>query len=412
MNAVKKTVNKWLGLVLAVAMVFSLNVTSMTAKAATEIPVPKAQTQVTTPKDVSVTIGNLEAKFYQDTYRETYDDGGLTFIRAEFSNTTELSALSNVEVAVTAKTVTSSDSNVDIEYDDEENAFYFNVDLRNKAYPITINGSDYILAAYIAAGSSVPDKTGYVVSATINGENAEITRFVKDNPCAGNPYYTQNEKNPIKWISITNYIQKENVKAPADAKETPLAYTVKGGSTGTVNVDLTNGTVDVTIDKYTYTVKASFVAENVFVASPSTFWIDFQELRNSKDADATSLAQALAIENGVKAYYKAADTQKEFPVGTTNMKVLQTILQWCADNNYIKANETTLGESTTYVAEINGLGEFSVGSLSGWMYTDNPSTSIAPEKWYTAPVGAADYKLAADSKIAWFYTVNYGTHPW
>lgn len=44
------------------------------------------------------------------------------------------------------------------------------------------------------------------------------------------------------------------------------------------------------------------------------------------------------------------------------MKVLQTILQWCADNNYIKASETTLGESTTYVSKINGLGEFSVGS--------------------------------------------------
>lgn len=354
----------------------------------------------------------MEAKFYQDTYREAYDDGGLTFIRATYENTTELDELSAVDVWVTANTVTSSDSSLNIKYNTKEKAFYFTADLRNKAYPITINGSTYTLAANIAAGVSTPEKEGYVISAKINGEDAAITRYVNDDPCAGNPYYTQNEKKPIKWISITNYIQKENVKKPDNVKEVSLSYTLEDGTTDSTTVDLTNGTVTVDLGDYTYTVKASFVAENVFVASPSTFWIDFQELRNSKDADATSLAQALAIENGVKAYYKAADTQKEFPVGTTNMKVLQTILQWCADNNYIKANETTLGESTTYVAEINGLGEFSVGSLSGWMYTDNPSTSIAPEKWYTAPVGAADYKLAADSKIAWFYTVNYGTHPW
>lgn len=79
MNKARKNVSKWLGMMLAVAMVFSLNLTSMTAKAATTIPVPKSQTEVETPKGVSVTIGDLEAKFYQDTYREAYDDGGLTF---------------------------------------------------------------------------------------------------------------------------------------------------------------------------------------------------------------------------------------------------------------------------------------------------------------------------------------------
>ena len=379
MQRTKKSLSRVLSMMLAVAMVLTLNLTSLNVKAATDIPKPVSQTEVTAPTGVTVKVGANTAKFYKDTYE--------TFIRAEYSNTTELSALQNAKITITATSVTSSDSSISISKN-SSGQFTFNADLRNKTYKLTIDTKDYILAASIKAGTSTPTASGYVVSATINGESAAITRFVKDNPCAGNPYYTQNEKKPIDWISITNYIQKENVKAPA------------------------NGTVDVTIGKYTYTVKASFVAENVFVASPSTFWIDFQELRNSKDADATSLAQALAIENGVKAYYDAADTQKEFPVGTTNMKVLQTILQWCADNNYIKASETTLGESTTYVSKINGLGEFSVGSLSGWMYTDNPDSSIAPENWYTAPVGAADYQLAADSKIAWFYTVNYGTHPW
>lgn len=42
MNKARKNVSKWLGMMLAVAMVFSLNLTSMTAKAATTIPVPKS----------------------------------------------------------------------------------------------------------------------------------------------------------------------------------------------------------------------------------------------------------------------------------------------------------------------------------------------------------------------------------
>lgn len=411
MNAMKKSVNKWLGLVLAIAMVFSLNVTSMTAKAATAIPKPVSQTEVTAPTGVSVKVGANTAKFYTDTYETTYDDGGLTFIRAEYSNTTELSALQNARITITANSVTSSDSSISISKN-SSGQFTFNADLRNKTYKLTIDTKDYILAASIKAGTSTPKKDGYVTAATINSAAATITRFVNDDPCAGNPYYTQDKDNLIDWISITNYIQNDNVEKPTDTKVTPLTYTLKDGTTGETTVDLSNGTAKVTIGKYTYTVKASFVAENVFVASPSTFWIDFQELRNCKDVDATSLAQAKKIEDGVAAYYKAADTQKEFPVGTTNMKVLQTILQWCADNKHIDAKGTTLGNNVTYVAEINGLGEFSVGSLSGWMYTDNPSTSIAPEKWYTAPVGAADYQLAADSKIAWFYTVNYGTHPW
>ena len=45
MKAIKKNMNKWLGLVLAVAMVFSLNLTSMTAKAATTYTLPTETTE-------------------------------------------------------------------------------------------------------------------------------------------------------------------------------------------------------------------------------------------------------------------------------------------------------------------------------------------------------------------------------
>ena len=93
------------------------------------------------------------------------------------------------------------------------------------------------------------------------------------------------------------------------------------------------------------------------------------------------------------------------------MTVLQTILQWASDNGKFTKGDTTLGSNVTYVAEIDGLGEFSVGSMSGWMYTDDPSNTDYT-KWPTPAVGGADYVLSPDSTIVWFFTVNYGSHPW
>ena len=53
MKAIKKNMNKWLGLVLAVAMVFSLNLTSMTAKAATTYTLPTETTEQALPSGVT-----------------------------------------------------------------------------------------------------------------------------------------------------------------------------------------------------------------------------------------------------------------------------------------------------------------------------------------------------------------------
>ena len=50
----------------------------------------------------------------------------------------------------------------------------------------------------------------------------------------------------------------------------------------------------------------------------------------------------------------------------------------------------------TYMATLNGIGEFTFGSMSGWMYTTMPEwnadgTADYLNKWFTPPVGAADY---------------------
>ena len=100
MQRTKKSLSRVLSMMLAVAMVLTLNLTSLNVKAATDIPKPVSQTEVTAPTGVTVKVGANTAKFYKDTYETTYDDGGLTFIRAEYSNTTELSALQNAKITI------------------------------------------------------------------------------------------------------------------------------------------------------------------------------------------------------------------------------------------------------------------------------------------------------------------------
>lgn len=64
---------------------------------------------------------------------------------------------------------------------------------------------------------------------------------------------------------------------------------------------------------------------------------------------------------------------------------------------YQGANENQYG--SVYIQGINHLYEFSVGSLSGWMYSVNG--------WYPN-YGASKYKLKDGDKIEWNYTVDLG----
>lgn len=401
MNAMKKSVNKWLGLVLAIAMVFSLNLTSITANAAVEKPT--ATSEVTNPTVVSsVTIGGNEAKFYKD------DNGSQTYIRYTYPENTTLDTFKNVTVSiVSSRTVSSSDVTIT----KDGTTYTFTADMLNNAPTITISGKKYIVA--VGATDSKWDLTakaeaGYVSAATLSGTDATVTKNLYGDKYPGNVYYTQQKST---WITVNNRIDAKNITA-TDISNVALNYTIDG-SAKTTQVNLKPGSVKVTLGSQEYTVTAS--VKGAFKATAESFQIDFKEMRNSTTAgqipDQTAKDQATEIENALKDYYAAEDTQKIFPEGTTNMTVLQTILQWASDNGKFTKGDTTLGSNVTYVAEIDGLGEFSVGSMSGWMYTDDPSNTDYT-KWPTPAVGGADYVLSPDSTIVWFFTVNYGSHPW
>lgn len=88
--------------------------------------------------------------------------------------------------------------------------------------------------------------------------------------------------------------------------------------------------------------------------------------------------------------------------------------------NFAVANQlgSEVPEGCTYMATLNGIGEFTFGQYSGWMYTDGPNWDNKAtdakfyESWNTPPIGAASYTLSEGDKICWFICCNYMHHPW
>lgn len=76
---------------------------------------------------------------------------------------------------------------------------------------------------------------------------------------------------------------------------------------------------------------------------------------------------------------------------------------WAENNNKFSG---TTSNSGTYLSKLDGLGEFSCGSSSGWMYMDGEYS----EKCTGPNVGAASYTMTDGQVITWYMTTNYFNH--
>lgn len=402
LNPMKRIVT----VMLAVAMVFSVNLTSMTAHAAVAKPTKQTVVEQLPFGVMGATIGGNDATFYTDD-----NDTENIYIRYMFPKETALSALSDVSVSINAL--------VPITVDGETSQNTFNADLLNKSLNIEINGQKYILAAGIAGGDTDLATTkmdGYVSAATLNGTTATVTRTITAGTCIGNIYYAQQK---ITWTNETLKIDAKNAATPANT--CTVAYTLADGSQGNTTADLSTGSVIVKINNKEYAISATFAAQTSgFVATSSNFRIDFTELTDYKKANGelksgyswtTITKQMKEITDAQTAWYATKPTFKE---GATCMDVLQDFLKFATTKGYFTCGTTDVKEDCTYVQYIDGLCPFTVASgMDGWMYTDKPDEAgVAPKNWYTAPIGAADYVLSSNTKIAWFFTTNYGDHPW
>lgn len=402
LNPMKRIVT----VMLAVAMVFSVNLTSMTAHAAVAKPTKQTVVEQLPFGVMGATIGGNDATFYTDD-----NDTENIYIRYMFPKETALSALSDVSVSINAL--------VPITVDGETSQNTFNADLLNKSLNIEINGQKYILAAGIAGGDTDLATTkmdGYVSAATLNGTTATVTRTITAGTCIGNIYYAQQK---ITWTNETLKIDAKNAATPANT--CAVAYTLADGSQGNTTADLSTGSVIVKINNKDYAISATFAAETSgFKVTSTNFRIDFTELKDYKTAGKTLNSgyswdtidkQMKEITDAQSAWYA---TNPTFAEGATCMDVLQDFLKFATTKGYFTCGTTDVDKNCTYVQNIDGLCPYTLSNgMDGWMYTDRPNEAgVAPKNWYTAPIGAADYVLSSDTQIAWFFVTDYSTHPW
>ena len=399
----KKTCNKLLAFVLALAMALSVSVVAF----ASETTAPTSSTNVASLDGIaSVNVEGADA-YYQ------YDDNtgsSVKYIRAKLGATKTWENLQSARVAITTTgavptvagaTATSSTGN----------EYIYTLNLLNTRYAVTVGSNTYYLAAgfekNIALSTNDVDPLAITVT-KLGSTTAGIKVYgsVVQNNYMGNTYYVNNgtnwtDTNVAYYISGTYTWLGDSTIVTANISKNAAA--TLGGNYST------NGTIDLTVDRPTVTVTYNGQTRSYFVnavldtttsfrVSASTYAINFDELNNSEYADEfeTNVAQ---IESALNAYYAKG---KVFAATDSVMDVMKDFISF-AQSTYFSG---TTNCSDTYLATLNGLGEFSAGQMSGWCYMDGAYTPTCK----VPMVGAADYALGNAPLFTWFLTVDYTDH--
>lgn len=399
----KKTCNKVLAFVLALAMALSVSVVAF----ASETTAPTSSTTVTSLDGIaSVTVEGVDAYYQYD--NNTGSD--VKYIRAKLGATKTWEDLQSARVAITTTgavptvagaTATSSTGN----------EYIYTLNLLNTRYAVTVGSNTYYLAAgfekNIALSTNDVDPLAITVT-KLGSTTAGIKVYgsVVQNNYMGNTYYVNNgtnwtDTNVAYYISGTYTWLGDSTIVTANISKNAAA--TLGGNYST------NGTIDLTVDRPTVTVTYNGQTRSYFVnavldtttsfrVSASTYAINFDELNNSEYADEfeTNVAQ---IESALNAYYAKG---KVFAATDSVMDVMKDFISF-AQSTYFSG---TTNCSDTYLATLNGLGEFSAGQMSGWCYMDGAYTPTCK----VPMVGAADYALGNAPLFTWFLTVDYTPH--
>ena len=398
----KKTCNKLLAFVLALAMALSVSVVAF----ASETTAPTSSTTVTALDGIaSVNVEGVDA-YYQ------YDDNtgsSVKYIRAKLGATKTWENLQSARVAITTTgavptvagaTATSSTGN----------EYIYTLNLLNTRYAVTVGSNTYYLAAgfekNIALSANDVDPLAITVSqlgSSTTGIN--VYGSVVQNNYMGNTYYVNNGTN---WTdtNVAYYISGTYTWL---GDSTSVTANIGKNAAATLGGNYSNGTIDLTVNRPTVTVAYNGQTRSYIVTavldtttslrvSASTYAINFDELNDSEYADEfeTNVAQ---IETALNAYYAKG---KVFAATDSVMDVMKDFISF-AQSTYFTG---TTNCSDTYLATLNGLGEFSAGQMSGWCYMDGAYTPTCK----VPMVGAADYALGNAPLFTWFLTVDYTPH--
>lgn len=429
-----------LSLIMAVVMVLSLCTVAFAADTATTaLAQPTSSTAIDTLTNISsVTVNGTSATYCYDSNTGSGTRGTI-YIRATVSGTEYDLQTATVVITTTGSEPTVKLDGTTIDKDSSSgNAYTYSLNMLNKAYTVTVDSNSYTLAAGLTKTEtpvSVPNTDPLRIDAmTIGGATGTITMNVVQNPYMGNPYYTM-------WTSVS-YKVKASMSGTPTRSALAASINVPTGTSvshaGCVDRAITgNGTAQDCIlnltSNTTLTTTYGDYSRNYYIVATDAnnisvnVGIDFTEAVASTEYKTNTDVQnrVNTLVNQCKIFFGNkgnAETDVEklaelpthgeitVPAGTTAMGVMRMFAE---KYHY----ESEVPENCTYMAKLNGVGEFTFGSYSGWMYSDNPTWDTETgaalyTTWRTPAVGGADYVLTQNSNICWFICCNYMHHPW
>lgn len=420
-----KHTQKLFALLLALVMVFSFSA------AALAYDPPTSSTDVAAPAWISsVTVDNTTAYYQRDD-----NTGASVYVRALLPRATkteyDLQTATVVVITTGSNVPVLKDGATVIPYDSAAgNVYTWNsLDLVNKAYSLSPSAGR---ASYLAAGLETgqvgisagdPLKTG---SVTMDGIAVSVYGSNVQNPFMGNLDFIE-EGEP--WTFI-NYFISGILPDTSDLSDVDGTFNLAAGATlsggnatpiiGGYNFDFVNYKAAIKIsnsgEERVYYVMLAVDGQGIVIQQypdgSRNYDINFDELKGSTYYTGLVKTKSDAIDTAWDVYIS---TPRTFPAGTKVMGVLQNFITWAettvdpnTSDEYFTYSSNTGGGS--YLSVLNGLSYADCGSLAGWMYTDDPLGYFwtSPSDHSRIPgVGAGDYVLATNSKIVWFYTVDY-----
>lgn len=424
-----KMTKKITALLLALVMALSLSTMAFADGTTTTTTGKVTRTTVNSIDAVSsVTIGGTTAYYEKDS-----NTGDQIYIRAMVAGGSEYS-LKSTNVVINLSNAGAT-INGDLSFTGAGNVrTATNVNLLNKVYTVIISTSEggvttsktYKLAAGLPNGvvAIAPNDPLRISTLEFGDVGAMFTGTNAQNPLMGNTVSNTDSK----WTFVSYKAAATMASIISDRTavsafiEVPTGSTASGGCLGEttvsgeaeVTLNLSDGAPFVNVTKGSETRKYY-----VFATDPGTFTvkygIDFTEALADSHYTGTVKTAVDNLYSQAKEFFGVTDGQTYAAYGERIVNSGDTVMdimhKFAVEYNYT----SEVPANCTYMATLNGIGEFTFGQYSGWMYTDGPTwVSGAADftKWNTPAVGGASYTLSAGDEICWFICCDYRHHPW